>query len=237
MILGRHFFVTPSDSLAVLAANATLRAGLRRAAWRAWRARCPPARRSTAWPRRWASPATRHPPAGSSSATCSMPAWSRCAARRAAGTGSDHVREKDGLWAVLFWLNILAVRGELGGADRARALAALRPQRLFAPRLRRRGRCSRRAARWTTCATRCPTCRARLGGRTVPRPTTSPTPTRSTARSARGQGVRIVFDDGSRIVFRLSGTGTEGATLRVYLERFEPDAAGTASRRRRRWRR
>ena len=59
-------------------------------------------------------------------------------------------------------------------------------------------------------------------------PTTSPTPTRSTARSARTQGIRIGFADGSRIVFRLSGTGTEGATLRVYLERFEPDPARQA---------
>ena len=53
-----------------------------------------------------------------------------------AGTGSNHVREKDGLWAVLFWLNILAARGESVQADRHRALGDLRPQLLFAPRLR-----------------------------------------------------------------------------------------------------
>ena len=51
------------------------------------------------------------------------------------GTGSNHVREKDGLWAVLFWLNILAARKSVG-RPRARALANLRSQLLFAPRLR-----------------------------------------------------------------------------------------------------
>ena len=64
-----------------------------------------------------------------------------------AGTGSDHVREKDGLWAVLFWLNILAARpGESVERDRSRSLAPLRPRHLFAPRLRRRRRAARRTA-------------------------------------------------------------------------------------------
>jgi hypothetical protein len=52
-----------------------------------------------------------------------------------AGTGSNHVREKDGLWAVLLWLNLLATTAALGGSHRARALGALRPQLLLAPRL------------------------------------------------------------------------------------------------------
>ena len=52
---------------------------------------------------------------------------------------------------------------------------------------------------------------------------------------SKNQGLRIVFEDGSRIVYRLSGTGTAGATLRVYIERFEADPHGTTSIRRLRW--
>ena len=63
------------------------------------------------------------------------------------------------------------------------------------------------------------------------RPTTSPTTIRSTARSRRNQGIRILFEGGSRVVFRLSGTGTSGATLRVYIERYEPDPASHGLRR------
>ena len=144
------------------------------------------------------------------------------------GTGSDHVREKDGLWAVLFWLNLLAVRQPVGGRDRARALA-------------------RASAATTTPAT--------TTRRSTPRPPTAlmdhlraavarrcPASASATTRSAycrrlrlhrpdrrqrlsNDQGIRIGFEDGSRIVFRLSGTGTEGATLRVYLESYEPDPA------------
>ena len=80
--------------------------------------------------------------------------------------------------------------------------------------------------RWRRCRARARRRRRRDCDRAAP--TTSPTPIRSTARSAPRQGIRIVFDDGSRIVFRLSGTGTEGATLRVYLERFEPDPRAPA---------
>ena len=123
MIVGRRFVVTPSDSLAVLAANAHLVPGYARGpdghrALDADQPRRRPRRRA-----RSASPATRRRPAGSSSATCSTPAWSTLCGEESAGTGSDHVREKDGLWAVLFWLNILARARRVGRADRARPLA------------------------------------------------------------------------------------------------------------------
>jgi phosphoglucomutase len=81
LIIGRGMFVTPSDSVAMLAANAHL-APATRAASRASPARCRPAQPPTAWPSASASPATRPPRAGSSSATCSTPARSRSAARR-----------------------------------------------------------------------------------------------------------------------------------------------------------
>ena len=122
MILGRSFFVTPSDSLAVLAANAPLVPGYRRGPRRRRPLDADQPPRPTGSPTRSASPATRRRPAGSSSATCWMPARSRCAARKASAPAPNHVREKDGLWAVLFWLNILAVTRPVGASHRARAL-------------------------------------------------------------------------------------------------------------------
>ena len=138
------------------------------------------------------------------------------------------MREKDGLWAVLLWLNILAARKQ--SVD-ARSCASTGPTygRNYYSRhdyeevdSRRRQRADGGPAR-----ARCRRCPASSFGdaRRSPRPTTSPTTTRSTARVSANQGIRILFEDGSRIVFRLSGTGTAGATLRVYIERFEPDPA------------
>ena len=126
------------------------------------------------------------------------------------GTGSNHVREKDGLWAVLFWLNILAVRGERADIVRAHwrvsaatSIRATTTRALDAPPPRPDGH---------RCAALPGLTGRRLGALTVSAATTSPTPTRWTARSPTHQGIRVVFADGSRIVYRLSGTGTEGAT-------------------------
>ena len=141
------------------------------------------------------------------------------------GTGSDHVREKDGIWAVLFWLNILAVRGlsveqilrdhwarfgrnyysrhDYEGVDSAAAdklMADLRASLASLP-----GRADR--------------CRPRSR---VPDDFEYDRSDRRLGQF-KAQGVRIGLADGSRIVVRLSGTGTEGATLRLYLERFEAD--------------
>ena len=141
------------------------------------------------------------------------------------GTGSDHVREKDGLWAVLFWLNILAVRGgtveslvrghwarfgrnfysrhDYEGVDAAGAAALMAELRARLPSL---------------------TGSSLEGLRVTLADDFAYTDPVDGSVSTR-QGVRILFDGGSRIVFRLSGTGTEGATLRVYLERYEADIA------------
>ena len=139
-----------------------------------------------------------------------------------AGTGSDHVREKDGLWAVLLWLNILAATGksvdaiardhwarfgrhyyarhDYEGVDSAAAdalMAELRGSLADLPA---------RAFGPLTVVTADDFAYA------------DPTDGSVSAR----QGVRVLFAGGSRVVFRLSGTGTSGATLRVYLERYEP---------------
>jgi phosphoglucomutase len=137
------------------------------------------------------------------------------------GTGSSHVREKDGLWAILFWLSVLGVTGQSVQAlveahwrtygrnyytrhdyegiaiDAANAL--MRDLREALPTLvgqRFGGRCIRLADDFSY---------------------TDPVDGSVSGK----QGIRLLFDDGARVIFRLSGTGTEGATLRVYLERYE----------------
>jgi phosphoglucomutase len=138
------------------------------------------------------------------------------------------VREKDGVWAVLFWLNILAVRGES-------VEAILRDHwktygRNYYSRHDYEGVDSA-AANGLMAHLR--ESLATLPGQTVNGPDGSGLEIASAddfaytdpvdASVSSAQGIRIGLKDGSRVVFRLSGTGTEGATLRVYLERFEPD--------------
>ena len=142
-----------------------------------------------------------------------------------AGTGADHVREKDGVWAVLFWLNILAVRGEPAAA-------------IVADHWARFGRDYYLRHDYEEIETdaanrlidglrrRIPELvGARFGDFEVSSVDdfayTDPVDDSVSAH----QGVRVEFACGARAVYRLSGTGTEGATLRVYLERYEPDAA------------
>ncbi len=222
MILGRDFYVTPSDSLALLAANATH------------------------------VPAYKQGLAGAARSMPTSQAIDRVAAalgiecyetptgwkffgnllddgritlcgEESFGTGSNHVREKDGLWAVLFWLNILAARRESVAnivhahwqqygrdvytrhdyegvsADGAAALMD-----------RLRDRTGELAGQ-------------QFAGYSVALADdfsyTDPVDHSTSSR----QGIRVLFSNGARIVYRLSGTGTEGATLRVYIEQPETD--------------
>ena len=221
LIIGKHRFVTPSDSLAMLAANAHLAPGY--AGGLKGIARSMPT--SAAADRVAAAlgiPAYETPTGWKFFGNLLDAGMATICGEESAGTGSDHVREKDGLWAVLLWLNILAVRGEsvdviardhwakfgrnyyarhdYEGVETQRAdalMAALRASLATLP-----GR--------------------QFGDLTVETADefgyTDPTD----GSISRDQGVRILFAGGSRVVFRLSGTGTTGATLRVYLERYEP---------------
>jgi phosphoglucomutase len=136
------------------------------------------------------------------------------------GTGSDHVREKDGLWAILLWLNILAVRKQSVAAILAEHWAKF--GRNYYSRHDFEAIASDKADAMIAAL------RAGLGalpGRQVEGLTISAADDFAYTDPVDGsvsnnQGVRILFADGSRIVMRLSGTGTEGATLRLYLERY-----------------
>ncbi len=223
MVLGRNFFVTPSDSLAVMTANAHHIKGYTKGI--SGVARSMPTSQAADRVADSLGLECYETPTGWKFFGNLLDAnrITLCG-EESFGTGSNHVREKDGLWAVLFWLNLLAVRQEsvemivkqhwekfgrnyytrydYEGVDKEAAdgLMANLQERLAAlPETELNGYRVQYADNFAY---------------------TDPV---DGSRSAN-QGIRIGFTDGSRIVYRLSGTGTEGATLRVYLEAFEPDA-------------
>jgi len=224
MIVGRHFIVTPSDSLAVLAANAHLVPGY--AAGLKGVARSMPTSAAADRVAAALGIASFETPTGWKFFGNLLDAGkATLCGEESAGTGSDHVREKDGIWAVLFWLNILAVRGEsveaivrghwrrfgrnfysrhdYEGVDSAAANALMAHLRESLASLPGKA----------------------FGAETVASADDFAYTDPVDGSLSTAQGIRIGLASGSRVVFRLSGTGTEGATLRVYLERFEPDAA------------
>jgi phosphoglucomutase len=223
MILGPGVFVTPSDSLAILAANARLAPGYR--AGLAGVARSMPTGRAVDRVAEDLGIPCFETPTGWKFFGNLLDAGKvTLCGEESFGTGSDHVREKDGLWAVLLWLNVLAVRRQAISEivrdhwrkygryfysrydyeDVESAAASALIARL-------RGRVAGLRGR-------------RFGASTVRVSDDFSYIDPMDHSVTPHQGIRILLDDGSRIVYRLSGTGTGGATLRVYLERYEPDA-------------
>ncbi len=224
MILGRHFIVTPSDSLAVLAANATLVPGYRDGLLGIARS-MPTSCAADAVAAALGIPCYETPTGWKFFGNLLDAGKVTLCGEESYGTGSNHVREKDGLWAVLFWLNLLAVSGQ-SVASLVRAHWA-RFGRHYYSRHDWEGIATERAdALMAALRAQLPTLAGRdcgAGLRIKQADDFAYTDPVDGSVSSR-QGVRLIFDDGSRVIFRLSGTGTEGATLRVYLERFEPDS-------------
>ena len=141
-----------------------------------------------------------------------------------AGTGSDHVREKDGLWAVLLWLNILAAR-KIGVDAIAREHWARFGRNYYARHDYEGIETAGANALMDGLKAALPT----LAGQTFGPLSVAVADSFSYTDPVDGstsanQGIRVLFQDGSRVVFRLSGTGTQGATLRVYLESYVPSS-------------
>ncbi len=224
MIVGPNFIVSPSDSLAVLAANYKLVPAYAKGL--AGVARSMPT--SCAVDRVAADlgiPCFETPTGWKFFGTLLDAGRATLCGEESAGTGSNHVREKDGLWAVLYWLNILA--GRNASVEQVVREHWRQYGRNVYSRHDYEGIASAKAeALFAALRAKLPS----LAGQTVAGMPikaaddfayTDPV---DASRSER-QGVRILLEDGSRVVFRLSGTGTEGATMRVYLERYVADPA------------
>ncbi len=224
MVVGKQLYVTPSDSLAVLAANAHLAPGYARGL--AGVARSMPTSAASDRVAAKLSIGSFETPTGWKFFGTLLDAGkATICGEESAGTGSDHVREKDGLWAVLLWLNVLAERGQSVSeimADHWKTFGRdyysrhdyealpvdvandimddLREQLDVLP-------CQN------------------VGEMTVSAADEFSYVDPVDGSESHKQGIRIFFEGGSRAVFRLSGTGTEGATLRVYLQSYV-DGAG-----------
>ncbi len=224
MILGRGFFVTPSDSLALIAANAT---------------------RIPAYAQGLAGVARSMPTSGAVDRVAAKlgmagfetpTGWKffgnlmdagkvTLCGEESFGTGSSHVREKDGLWAVLCWLNLLAVTGE-SVESLVRKHWQIYGRNVYSrhdfegvPTADANAMMAHVKAQFNTLPGQV------LGSYTVQTVDDFSYTDPVDGSLSTGQGLRILFACGSRIVIRLSGTGTEGATIRVYLEAYTEDPA------------
>ena len=221
MILGRGVYVTPSDSLAVLAANAQLAPGY--AGGLAGVARSmPTSQAADRVAEALGIPCFETPTGWKFFGNLLDAGRVTLCGEESAGTGSDHVREKDGLWAVLLWLNILAARRisvreilQDHWARFGRNYYSRHDYEAIAP--------DRANALMTDLVARLPDLPGQQAGSariTSADQFSYHDPVDGSV--SHNQGLRIVLDGGGRAVLRLSGTGTEGATLRIYLERYMP---------------
>lgn len=224
MILGRGLYVTPSDSLAVLAANAhhapAYAGGLKGVA------RSMPTSRALDRVAAAKGLECHETPTGWKFFGNLLDAGrATLCGEESAGTGADHVREKDGLWAVLLWLNILAATGK--------SVADLMADHWAEYGRNYYSRHDYEGVDKTAAEGLMDHVRGQLA--TLPGTSLVGMPIAEADEFAyddpvdgsrsEGQGLRIGFESGARIVLRLSGTGTVGATIRVYLEEVETDPA------------
>ncbi|WP_426239030.1 alpha-D-glucose phosphate-specific phosphoglucomutase [Pararhizobium sp. DWP1-1-3] len=224
LIIGKGIFITPSDSLAMLAANANLAPGYSKGL--AGIARSMPTSAAADRVAEKLGIGIYETPTGWKFFGNLMDAGLvTICGEESAGTGSNHVREKDGLWAVLLWLNILAVRLE-SVQDIARQHWTTYGRNYYSRHDYEE--VDSDAANGLVTALRDQL--ATLPGKTFGKLKVATADDFSyndpiDKSVSNNQGIRILFEGGSRVVFRLSGTGTSGATLRVYIERYEPDAS------------
>lgn len=227
MIIGRGIFIPPSDSLAILSANAHLapayRGGL------AGVARSMPT--SGAVDRvanKLGIPCFETPTGWKFFGNLLDAGRITLCGEESSGTGSNHVREKDGVWAVLLWLSILAARKQ-SAKDIAHEHWAAYGRNYYTRHdyedldtPAAQGVMKAIASKLASLPG------SRLNGRLVAKADDFSYTDPVDGSVTEHQGLRIIFEDGSRIVYRLSGTGTTGSTLRVYIERYEADPAKLA---------
>lgn len=224
MITGNNIFVTPSDSLAIMAANAHLIPAYAKGLSGVARS-MPTSQAVDRVAAHYNIPCYETPTGWKFFGNLLDAGKITLCGEESFGTGSDHVREKDGLWAVLFWLNLIARKRE--------SVANIVHEHW------------QKFGRDIYCRHDYEAVETPVANRIIEHLRKLVTDMRGKTFGeyvvkyadefsyedpvdgsiSKNQGIRIGFENGSRIVFRLSGTGTVGATLRIYLERFEPDAS------------
>jgi phosphoglucomutase len=227
MILGTRCFVNPSDSLAVLTANATLAPGY--AGGLAGVARSmPTSAAADVVAQELDIPCFETPTGWKFFGNLLDAGRITLCGEESFGTGSDHIREKDGLWAVLFWLNILAKRREPVAQIMAEHWS--RFGRHYYSRHDYEAIASEAAhGLYNRVKEMQPALVGQsFAGRSIATADDFAYTDPVDGSLTSGQGLRLLLDDGSRVVLRLSGTGTQGATLRVYLESYVPPSGNLA---------
>ncbi|MBX3575919.1 MAG: alpha-D-glucose phosphate-specific phosphoglucomutase [Rhizobiaceae bacterium] len=224
LIIGRGIFVTPSDSLAVLAANAHLAPGYR-AELKGIARSMPTSAAADRVAAKLKIGMYETPTGWKFFGNLLDAGMATICGEESAGTGSDHVREKDGLWAVLLWLNILAVRKE-SAKDIVTKHWAEFGQNYYSRHDYEAVETDKANALIDELRGRFATLPGqKIGALTVAAADEFAYHDPVDGSVSKNQGTRVLFEGGSRVVFRLSGTGTSGATLRVYIEKYEPDPA------------
>ena len=221
LIIGRGLFVTPSDSLAMLAANAQLAPAYSKGLKGVARS-MPTSAAADRVAAKLGIPYYETPTGWKFFGNLLDAGLATICGEESAGTGSDHVREKDGLWAVLLWLNILA-RRRISVAALAREHWATYGRNYYTRHdfeevdlAAANGLMDALRGQFASLPGK------RFGALTVEAADDFEYHDPVDGSDTKAQGVRVMFTGGSRIVYRQSGTGTVGATLRVYIERYEP---------------
>jgi phosphoglucomutase len=229
MILGQKFFVTPSDSLAIIAANAKeaipyFSSGLKGVA------RSMPTGAAVDRVAKELGIECFQTPTGWKF-FCSVMDAGRCSVcgEESFGTGSDHIREKDGIWAVLAWLSILAYKNK--GSEKLVTVEDIAMEhwkkfgRNFFSRYDYEGVESEKAEKMMSTLRDiiADPSKGDYGSFKLDVADDYEYTDPINGEKASNQGIRFVFTDGSRFVFRLSGTGSSGATIRMYVEQYSDD--------------
>ena len=220
MILGRGFFVTPSDSLAVMAANAHLLPGYKNGISGIARS-MPTSMAADRVAQRLGIKCYETPTGWKFFGNLLDAGLINLCGEESFGTGSDHIREKDGLWAVLFWLNLIAVkkqsvsnivhqhwqgfgrnyysRHDYENVDMDIAQTIMSDMQAMLASLPGRNWGDYHVMHADNFSYRDPVDNS----------------------LSENQGIRVLFENESRLIVRMSGTGTQGATLRLYFEQFQ----------------
>ncbi|CAA7410994.1 unnamed protein product [Spirodela intermedia] len=235
MILGSHFFVTPSDSVAIIAANAQEAIPYFKDGCKGLARSMPTSGSLDRVAAKMNLPFFEVPTGWKFFGNLMDAGKLSICGEESFGTGSDHIREKDGIWAVLAWLSILAYRNKekkpgeklVSVSDIVKEHWAIYGRNFFSRYDYEE--CESEGANQMIDHLREILAASKPGtkyGNYSLRFADDFTYTDPVDGSvASKQGVRFVFTDGSRIIFRLSGTGSAGATIRIYVEQFEPDAS------------